>query len=145
MDYSSTSNSITIESVLDSTSAYFYSVGSVPYYSVSPSTGYVTVNGANVNIFLTYTCPTYTLTFTMSGLPSGTEWNVNVNGVDHTTSGTYITLTFNSGTSNTYFIETIRIITQIKTYVYTPNHQGDSSILTSNTNIAITFTLFNDK
>jgi hypothetical protein len=50
-------------------------------YTASPATGTITVNGASVSKAITFTAlPTYDVTFTESGLPSGTDWQVTLNG-----------------------------------------------------------------
>ena len=62
---------------------YPYAVGSVAGYTASPSSGSVTVNGADESQAITFTPippTTYMVTFTETGLPSGTEWSVTVSG-----------------------------------------------------------------
>ena len=65
---------------------YSYALGTVSGYTSSLSSGSVTVNGTNQGVSVTFTAKapaTYTVTFTESGLPSGTTWYVNLsNGVD---------------------------------------------------------------
>ncbi len=68
---------------------YSYSVGAVSGYTSSPSSGSLTVNGAAVSQAITFTATVtakYTVTFTESGLPSGTTWSVTLGGI--TNSGT---------------------------------------------------------
>lgn len=48
--------------------------------TISPDSGQVTVNGAAMNVAISFTVTTYPLSFTESGLPSGTAWSVSVNG-----------------------------------------------------------------
>ena len=63
--------------------SYSYTVGSVAGYTASPSSGSVTVNGADVSQAITFTPippTTYTVTFMETGLSSGTEWSVTVSG-----------------------------------------------------------------
>ena len=62
---------------------YSYSIGSVAGYTASPSSGSATVSGADVSQAITFTPippTTYAVTFTETGLPSGTEWSVTVSG-----------------------------------------------------------------
>jgi hypothetical protein len=59
---------------------YDYKVSPVSGYSVAPASGSVTVKGKTVNVKVTFTPDTYPVTFTESGLPSGTEWWVNATG-----------------------------------------------------------------
>ncbi len=68
---------------------YSFSVGTVAGYSVSPSTGSVTVNGAAVSEAITFTLlppqAKYAVTFTESGLPNGTSWTVILAGASNST------------------------------------------------------------
>jgi hypothetical protein len=63
--------------------SYNFTLGSVTGYGVSPSTGSVSVVGAPRGVSVTYSplvAPTFEVTFTETGLPSGTNWSVDVNG-----------------------------------------------------------------
>jgi len=61
-------------------------------YIPTPASGTVTVNGANVNEPITFTEQAYTVTFTETGLPSGTTWYLNItNGQTFSSSSTSIT------------------------------------------------------
>lgn len=55
-----------------------FSVGAITGYTPSPSTGSVTVSGANVSQAITFSANSYTVTFSESGLPSGTTWSVTL-------------------------------------------------------------------
>jgi YVTN family beta-propeller protein len=60
-----------------------FSVGTVSGYSASPSSGSITVSGVGQSQAITFTAlppGTYPVTFTESGLPSGTSWTVSLNG-----------------------------------------------------------------
>ncbi|MCI4372125.1 MAG: YncE family protein [Thermoplasmata archaeon] len=63
---------------------YSFTVGVVTGYTASPSSGMVTVNGASLTrdiIFTPTTSPsTYPITFTETGLGSGTSWSVTLAG-----------------------------------------------------------------
>ncbi len=59
---------------------YSYSFASVTGYSVSPASGTLTVNGSTASVTANYTQILYTVTFTVSGLPSGASWSVTLNG-----------------------------------------------------------------
>jgi len=68
-------------------------------YEPSLYSGSFTVNGAPVPETVTFSKVTYTVTFTESGLPSGTTWYVNGTGVSgHDSSPTNITFTLTNGT-----------------------------------------------
>ncbi len=60
---------------------YFFIVGTVIGYSVSPSSGYITVNGTNVSESIKFTQINYNVTFVESGLPAGTPWSVTLNNI----------------------------------------------------------------
>jgi cytochrome c biogenesis protein ResB len=77
---------------------YAYTVGSVPGYTVSPTSGSVTVNGTNVNVPIKFTLVTYTIMFTESGLTSGTSWSVTLNGALESSIASTITFTEPNGT-----------------------------------------------
>jgi hypothetical protein len=55
--------------------SYFFEIGTVLGYSASPSAGYAYVYGADVNESITFT-RVYAVTFTETGLPSGSYWVV---------------------------------------------------------------------
>ncbi len=66
---------------------YRYSIGTVPGYTVAPSSGNVTVNGAAVNVAVVFAksppppvLTLYAVTFIESGLRAGTAWTVVMNG-----------------------------------------------------------------
>jgi hypothetical protein len=83
---------------------YTYKATSVDYTTTSNS---VTVNGANQPVTLKFTLRTYTVTFTETGLPSGTAWYVNITGHD---SGKITSSTYNVSLSNgtyTYTVGTV--------------------------------------
>ena len=80
---------------------YSFTVGSVAGYTASPSSGSVTVNGASVNESITFTpsvAATYAVTFTESGLPTGTSWSVTLSGVLQSSSTSTITFQEPNGT-----------------------------------------------
>ena len=84
---------------------YAYQVGSVSGYSVSPSSGTVTVAG-NYAIAVTYTAipaSTYAVTLSESGLTSGTAWSAAVNGTTQSTSGTSLVFYLPDGSYNYSF------------------------------------------
>ena len=65
----------------ESNGSYAFSIPSVPGYTVSPSSGTATVNGANITEAITFVpLPKYNITFREAGLPGATKWSVNVSG-----------------------------------------------------------------
>lgn len=88
--------------------SYTYTVGSVPGYVASPSTGSATINGVSQTLTVAFSptsVPTYAVTFRESGLPSGTSWSVTLNGVQKSGAGT-LSFTEPNG-SYTYVVGTV--------------------------------------
>jgi hypothetical protein len=87
--YSGTGTTITFN---EPNGTYSYMIATVnKNYDPSPCSGTFTVNGANVNIGITFNLVTYKITFIESGLPSGTSWLVILNNITKTsTNGTII-------------------------------------------------------
>ena len=82
---------------------YSYSIGAVSGYSASPSFGSVNVSGSNVPVAITFTpvktiVSKYTITFSETGLPSGTSWSVTLNGISESSTTNTITFTMPNGT-----------------------------------------------
>ena len=72
---------------------YAYTVGAVSGYTASPSSGSVTVNGVSRTVSITFTpftSATYAVTFSESGLPSGTSWSVTLNGAMKSGTGSIV-------------------------------------------------------
>jgi len=68
---------------LDPNGTYAYTVGSVSGYTSSPSSGSVTLAGSSQTVVVTFNAfapGTFAVTFTESGLPSGTEWPMSLAG-----------------------------------------------------------------
>lgn len=105
----SASNAITVP-----TGTYTYSIGSVSGYTVSPSSGPLTVNG-NETVSLTFTQITYTVTFTETGLPSGTSWGVTLGTKTLNTTSSTITFTLTQTGTYTYTISNVSGYSGVKT------------------------------
>ncbi|HEV2166116.1 MAG TPA: hypothetical protein VGS23_03940, partial [Thermoplasmata archaeon] len=76
--------------VREGNGSYGFSVPGIAGFSPSPGSGTVTVVGASVNqtvLFLVVAPTTYTVTFTESGLASGSEWSVTLNGTTKSSTG----------------------------------------------------------
>jgi hypothetical protein len=132
---SSSTNTITFS---EPNGTYTFSVGVISGYTASPSSGTITVNGANVNQGITFTqnvTKLYTITFTESGLPAGTTWYVNLsNGQSFSSTTNTITFSEPNGTYS-YTIATVN-----KNYAPNPS-SGTFTVNGANVNIAITFNL----
>ncbi len=70
---------------------YPFAAGGADGYTPDPASGTVTVNGAAVGVSIAFEVATYGVTFTESGLPSGTEWSMTLDEVTHTSTTTVIT------------------------------------------------------
>ena len=93
----STSTSISFS---EPNGSYSFTVGAVSGYTASPSSGTVTVAGAAVTESITFTAitpGTYAVTFTETGLPSGTSWSVTLNGATQSSSTASISFTEPNG------------------------------------------------
>jgi hypothetical protein len=94
---STTTTSISVREI---NGTYSYTVSGVPGYSLTSSySGSFTVKGAAVSISLTFKQVVYTVTFTETGLPSGTTWSLTLaNGTVLKSSNTSISFTEPNGT-----------------------------------------------
>lgn len=82
---------------------YSFTIGPVAGYTVSPSSGSITVNGKNYTQSVTFSpvphsVTKYTVTFKETGLPSGTSWSVTFNGSISATSTNSTSFTVSNGT-----------------------------------------------
>ncbi len=86
-----------------------YSVGSYPNYTQTPSSGSVTINGGSKTIQISFTADAV---FNETGLPNGTSWSIDINGLHNQsstsqsiyipeTSGTY---SYNVDCSNSKYV-----------------------------------------
>jgi len=129
------SRSLSSISFLESNGTYSYTIGIYSGYSASPYSGTVTVNGGNVNVPVIFKRVTYSVTFTESGLPSGTAWYVNIsNGQSYKSTGTEISLNEPNGTYS-YVISSSN-----KSYSPNPS-SGSFTVKGSNLNIQVSFHL----
>jgi len=78
------------------TSETFYSYGIKYVYDAVPSSGSATTN-ASVSINYVLSSATYQYTWSETGLPSGTQWGVSVNGNNYYTTSSSLTETFSAG------------------------------------------------
>lgn len=73
---------------------------SAPGYNATPAHGVVVVNGTPLTVAISFSNRTvaYSVTFTESGLPSGTDWNISLNGTLAHSSSPTITFVEPNGT-----------------------------------------------
>ncbi len=93
--HSSTTSTITFSEI---NGTYPYTVTPIPGYHASSYSGSVTVLGTNPTVPITWTAFTYTVTFTETGLPSGTSWSITLNGVPQGSTTTTIAFAEPNGT-----------------------------------------------
>jgi hypothetical protein len=94
--HSSSTSTITLS---ETNGTYSFSIQPPTGFKATPSSGTITVNGENVEQSVVFTSvPTYTVTFTASGLPTGGSWSVTLGTTLHTTSTSTITFTESNGT-----------------------------------------------
>jgi hypothetical protein len=101
---SSTTTSIVFSEVNNS---YSFTVGSVSGFTANPATGSLVVNGAPVPqaiVFSAVVPPTYSVTFTETGLTTGTNWSVTLSG--STLSSTTATIVFSEANGTYAFTAT---------------------------------------
>jgi len=94
----STTSTITFT---DQNGTYGYTVASVSGYTSSPSSGSVTVAGEAKTVTVTFNAlapGTFAVTFTETGLPSGTDWLVSLNGTMESSTVSYIDFAEMNGT-----------------------------------------------
>src|SRR6266568_1345194 len=92
---SSTSGTITFS---EPNGTYAYTVGSVSGYIASPSSGSVTVTGADVGTSIAFTQVTYSVMFAETGLSTGTSWSVTLASVSHSSATTSVMFSEPNGT-----------------------------------------------
>ncbi len=126
--YSSTTSTITF-SELNGTYSYSIATGNKEY-APSPASGSFTVNGAVVSESITFNLFTYSVTFTESGLPTGTNWSVTLNStIDNARTKNIIFMVLNG--SYNY------LVGYVAGYVSSPSH---GTITVSGKNITETIT-----
>ena len=115
--------------------SYSYTVGPVTGYTASPSSGSVPVAGAAQSVTITFTAVTpgtYPVTFTESGLPSGTSWTVTLASTPMSSTGPTITFTKSNGTYS-------YTVTNVSGYTVSPL-SGMVPVMGAPVSVSITFT-----
>jgi hypothetical protein len=126
---SSTGSTITFSALLAGT--YTYSYGAVAGFT-TPTGGSAVITAASVSLAVTYSAPTFAVTFTESGLPSGTAWAVAFAGQITVTTGTSIVFHVAAGTYS-YSVAT--------TSGYAPSPASGALTVSGATPVSITYTL----
>jgi hypothetical protein len=84
---SSTGPSATVELVNGS---YTWQIDPVPGYTVDRPSGVVDVDASGARLTVSFSIVNYVVTFAETGLPTATEWSVNLSGTVHRSEGTQI-------------------------------------------------------
>ncbi len=85
--------------------SYTYQTFDISYYTPSTTGGTINVSGANVYVSIVYnssTYPTVSVTFTESGLPASSNWTVELNDWEESSTATSIVFTEPNGTFDFY-------------------------------------------
>jgi hypothetical protein len=130
---SSTTSTITFTEL---NGTYQYTVLSVAGYTVSPFSGSITVSGGNVPASIIFTSvknkvSKYAITFTESGLSSGTSWSVTLNGSTESSTTSTITFTELNGTYS-------YTVSNVSGYSVLPS-SGSIKVSGSNVSVSITY------
>ena len=122
---------------------YSYSVLGVSSYTSSPSSGTITVDSSSVTQDITFTGD-YSVTFSESGLPSGTTWEAFLNNTDGyvITTGTSVSLTAGNGQYSYAVPQASERQSNGDIYTYTASpSSGDVTVNGGSTTISVTFKL----
>ncbi|HTP53996.1 MAG TPA: protease pro-enzyme activation domain-containing protein [Thermoplasmata archaeon] len=98
LDGSTESATSTAIAFLEPNGTYGFSIGGIAGYRASPNDGTVTVSGADASVPIDWTQVTYAVTFTETGLPSGTLWSVTLDGHAVSSGGVSIQFSEPNGT-----------------------------------------------
>jgi hypothetical protein len=99
LDPHSSSSNTTILGFEEPNGTYAYQVGTVPGWTASPTHGSVPVDGGAAEVSIEWALTTYSVTFSESGLPTGTPWSVSLDGgVPMSSNGSTLTLPAAPGT-----------------------------------------------
>ncbi|EQD27610.1 thermopsin precursor, partial [mine drainage metagenome] len=95
----SVSSTATMASIPLANGTYAYVLASASQlYATSPAAGSFAVHGAPVAVTVTFSLVTYAVTFTETGLPTGTNWPVTLSSTARSSSTTTITFSEANGT-----------------------------------------------
>ena len=131
--FSSSTNTITFREP-NNTYRYAVATNDTFYAPTLNATGLFTVNGANVQVNVKFILLTYSVTFTESGLPSGTLWGVTLNGVSLNSTTNTITFTEMKGAYS------FTITSANKEYTASPP-SGSFTVTDANVSTTITFSM----
>lgn len=82
--------------------SHSFTVGKPSSYIADPASGVVFVYGQSVVTYVTFSLHKYSLTFVENGLPSGSQWSVNLSGDIETTTSNQIIYNVPNGSYSFY-------------------------------------------
>jgi len=130
VDRSSSTPSIDFQDIANGQHSYI--VGVSTGFVSNPTSGTVTVTGANASVLISYVKNTFVTTFEETGLPTGLVWGVSVDSVSHVSSSNTVVFGSLPRGSHAY------TVTSPNGYVVSPN-RGNFTITGMNVTIMITF------
>ncbi len=110
-------------------------IGSVPGYHIDPYQSNVTINGSARNVSLTFTVAVYGVIFNERGLSLPQLWGVSINGVNHTSESSSISVSLSNGTYNF-------TVLQVPRFAVTPS-SGSFRVSGNASSMTLIFTLLN--
>ncbi len=133
--YNLSSNTQNISAYLPN-GTYSYNVSEISGYNITNSSGSITIKGTNITENIMFTpiqkpLKLYGVTFTETGLPSGTKWSVNLNGESLSSTNSTITFSMTNG-SYTYKVGNV-------SGYNVSNPSGSLKVNGKNVNVNITF------
>lgn len=117
-----------------SNGTYMFEIKKIAGYGDSPSSGLLTVNGSALVVSVSFSADYYYIAFNSTGLPSGTGWSINVNGITETVSGNTMEYQATPGTYN-YSIPSLNSF-------YPTIREGSLAVTTHNVTVNITWLPF---
>lgn len=135
--HSSTSATISFSA---SAGTYNYTVGTVVGYHPSPGSGSVIVLLTVQTVNISWSQVQYPVSFSETGLPTGTHWGVDLNGTSNTSSGPWVNFTEGNGSySYTVAVPTGEHATPASGTVSVSGAGTSKSIAFNATNYTVTF------
>lgn len=115
------------------TASYSFQVPKVDgYNAATPASGSRTNTGADQTVAVVFTPTNFTVTFSETGLPSGTSWSVVVNGKSWTGTGASIAGSLPNGTVHFQ-------VTAVTNYAVTQNDSGSLTVAGAPVSLSVVF------
>lgn len=112
--------------------SYSYSISTVKTYNGGGKSGTYSYSHDNYSYSTTFK-PYYTVTFSESGLPSGMQWNITVNGTSHAVKTGTFTIVEVNGTAFSYSVSNLSLY-------YTTTAPGSLTLSGGNRTVDVSFT-----